>query len=364
MSDASPAFGERLSAPGPAACIADTVYEPALLSEADRVSGDDLPALGARISDYLANCASFARAAFAGAPGEVAQHGDPVEAILGVLLGHEFNHQSRGRVAHLLPGLRRRLLAQVQRAAPIPFFMSYNGGYHATTRPDFSRPLGFEAGIAELLFLYVIARLKHRLAAVYPPGMVFHIVLNNGVAGWVNDIPVARTESYARALERMAAELGAAGPGAAGQVRLLVQSDLGDFAARMREVPIAPAAAIDAATHHNIERFLGRPCTTAEARLRLARYAPAEAAWWQELRGIVDAAEGIRLLQVASADFLSFRPFPGAATRAQTGQVGFRMPGGKPVPMLITTATFAGAAVVPVPVHWPAGLAGPDSALA
>ncbi|MBU8543526.1 MULTISPECIES: hypothetical protein [Roseomonadaceae] len=347
------------SEPGLATGAPDTVHEPVLYGEAGTVPGGEAAEAGARISDYLADCAGLARAAFAEAPVDPAPPLDPVEAILGVLLRHEFNHQSRGRVAHLLPGLRQRLQAQVQRAAPIPFFMSYNGGYHATTRPDFSRPLGFEAGIAELLFLHMIARLKRRLAAVYPPGMVYHIVLNNGVADWVNDIPTARTEAYARALEGMAAALGAAG-----QVRLLVQSHLGDFAARMRQVPIAPAAEIDPATHHNIERFLGRPCTAAEARLRLARYAPAESAWWQELRGIVDAAGGIRLLQVASADFLSFRPFPGAATRAQTGQVGFRLQGGKPVPMLITTATFAGAGVVPVPVRWPLSLAWPDSAAA
>ncbi|NKE46545.1 hypothetical protein HB662_17320 [Roseomonas frigidaquae] len=338
--------------------VPDTVYEP-IPQDGTGPPGDmESAEAGARIAAYLADCTDFARAAFAEAP--VAATGgtsDPVEAILGVLLGHEFNHQSKGRLAHLRPGLRQRLAAHVARAAPIPFFMSYNGGYHATTRPDFSRPLGFEAGIAELLFLHMIARLKRRLGAVYPPGMVYHIVLNNGVAQWVNDIPTARTEAYARALEAMAAALGAAG-----QVRLLVQSHLGDFAARMREVPAPPAAAVDAATHHNIERFLGRPCSAAEAGLRLARYAPAEAAWWQELRGLVDAAGGIRLLQVASQDFLSFRPFPGAATRAQTGQVGFRLQGGRPVPVLITTASFARAAVVPVPVRWPAGLALPEAA--
>ncbi|MBH0239001.1 hypothetical protein [Methylobrevis albus] len=325
------------------------MFEPRLAAASARSSH---PA-GARISRYLADCARFAVAAFARPPGEAG--GDiatTVEAIIAILLGDEFNFQSRGRVAHLVPAVREALAVHVARGAPIQLFMSYNGGYHATTRADFSEPLGFDAGITEFLFLYMIARLKHRLAAVYPPGMTYHVVLNNGVAAYVNDIPVARTEAYARQFEAMAARLGAAR-----DVRVVVQSELGDFSPRMAGVPIPPLGAIDAAAHHNIERFLGRPCSEAEARRRFACYQPAEAVWWEELREIIAAANGIRLLQVASPNFLSFRPFPGSATRSQTGQVGFRLQGDKVVPMLVTTLTAAKADVVPVAVSWPAPLA-------
>ncbi|OYW08355.1 MAG: hypothetical protein B7Z53_04880, partial [Rhodospirillales bacterium 12-71-4] len=119
------------------------IHEPVPQAEALPVPDDPMGVAGARISEYLADCAAFARDAFAAPPGDGVPDADPVEAILRVLLGHAFNHQSRGRVAHLLPGLRRTLAASVERGAPIAFFMSYNGGYHATTRPDFSRPLGF-----------------------------------------------------------------------------------------------------------------------------------------------------------------------------------------------------------------------------
>lgn len=313
---------------------------------------------GARISRYLEDCALFAQAAFTKPPDAAARAPDLVGAIAGILVSDDFNYQSKGRVAHLLPTVRRAIAAHVANHAPIQLFMSYNGGYHATTRADFSQPLGFEAGTAELLFLYMIARLRRRLCAIYPPGMTYHIVLNNGVAQYVNDIPVAQTEAYARQLETMATRLGA-GNG----VRVLAQSRFGDFARRMRGVAITQIPEIDVAAHRNVERFLGRPCAEAEARLRLARYAPAEAAWWQDLREIIAAAGGIRLLQVASPDFLSFRPFPGAATRAQTGQVGFRLQGEKVVPVLITTNTFERADVVPAPVRWPANLTEPERAL-
>lgn len=329
----------------------ERVFEPQL-SAGPAGAASPATAAGARISRYLADCARFAVAAFARPPGAATgSTAETVEAIVAILLGDEFNFQSRGRVAHLLPEVRRALAVHVARGAPIQLFMSYNGGYHATTTADFSQPLGFDAGLAEFLFLYMIARLKHRLAAVYPPGMTYHVVLNNGVAAYVNDIPVARTEAYARQFEAMAARLGAANV-----VRVMVQSSFGDFAPRMAGVPIPPLGPLDPAAHHNIERFLGRRCSEAEARRRFACYAPAEAVWWEQLREIIAAADGIRLLQVASPNFLSFRPFPGSATRSQTGQIGFRLQGDRIVPVLVTTLTAAKADVVPVGVRWPAPL--------
>lgn len=310
---------------------------------------DSLRAAGDVISSYLERCAAQARLDLAADRAQpTSEVHAPVEAIVSTLLHKDFNHQSRGRVAHLLPEVRRRIAAHVSRGSPVQLFMSYNGGYHATTHPDLSLPLGFEASTAELMFLHLVARLRRRICEVHAPGVVFHIVLNNGVAHFVNDIPVEHTEGYARKLEAMIAELGGTA-----DLRVLVQSRLGDFAARMRDVDIPVPDTIDPAVHRNIERFLGRRCSEAEARLRLGRYAPAEAAWWQELRPIIDAADGLRLLQVASADFLSFRPFPGGATRSQTGQLGFRLQQERVVPVLITTRSVETVDVRPAPVRWP-----------
>lgn len=336
------------------------IFEPRYDASCGAAAEADEPRrAGLRITTYLADCADDARRAFADEPAcDRPPPGGATDAIIDVLLHRDFNHQSKGRVAHLLPEVRQRIGAHVARGTPVQLFMSYNGGYHATIRPDLSGPLGFAASTAELLFLCMIARLRRRLRAVHPPGMIYHIVLNNGVAHYVNDIALARTEAYARELQAMVAELGGAA-----DVRVLVQSHLGDFAQRMRAEAPPPAPAIDAAMHRNIERFLGRSCTEAEARMRLGRYAPAEAAWWQELRGIIAAADGIRLLQLANPVFLSFRPFPGGATRAQTGQLGFRIEGEKVVPALITTRSFETQHVVPASVRWPlaAALASVDA---
>lgn len=303
---------------------------------------------GSTIMEYLANCAAFAREVFAQSQ-DTARTGEPssVAAILGVLLRREFNYQSRCRVGHLLPQIANTIGPLVEANKPIQFFLSYNGGYHATTRPDYATPLGFGAAATELLLLYQIALLKRRLAAVYPPGMMFHIVLNNGVANYVNEIPIALTEAYGAQLQDMIVRLG-------GQdtVRVMLQSELGDFRERMRDAPIDVPDSLDPAAHKNIERFLGRPCTIGEACLRLARYAPAETQWWRQLREIIQAAHGIRLLQVASDAFLSFRPFPGGATRSQTGQIGFRIGNGRIVPVLITTTVMQSAEVQAAPVVW------------
>lgn len=326
--------------------VFEPAYEPAgasvLHAEAQRHAG-------ALITEYLRRCADDVRAAFHAAEEPSApQPADVTEAILGILLHQDFNHQSRGRVSHLLPDVRRRIAVHVARGTPIELFMSYNGGYRAATRADLTEPLGFTASTAEFLLFSMIARFRRRLLPVYPPGMIYHIVLNNSVAHYVNDIPIECTEGYAQELRGMIVAIGGAR-----DVRVLVQSSLGDFACRMRSEETPPAPAIDPAMHRNIERFLGRPCSEAEARMRLGRYAPAEGAWWQELREIIATADGVRLLQVASPDFLSFRPFPGGAARAQVGQLGFRVEGEKVVPALITTRTAETHDVLPAPVRWP-----------
>ncbi|WP_368417356.1 hypothetical protein, partial [Falsiroseomonas sp.] len=104
---------------------------------------------GGQISAYLQLRTDEARAAFATAPSS-APAGDAVDAIMRVLLNGEFNHQAKGRVSHLLPEVRRRIGVHAARGTPIQLFMSYNGGYHATTQPDLTEPLDFAASTAEL----------------------------------------------------------------------------------------------------------------------------------------------------------------------------------------------------------------------
>lgn len=302
------------------------------------------------IARYLTVCANEIRESFA-IPTHRPRQPATVSAndILAVLLEHPFNYQSKTQVAALLPGIRAKIAAQMAQNLPLEFYFDYGGGYHASTRPDFSSPPGFEPGATELLLLFQIARFYHRISNIYEPGMKFWIVLDNAVAEYVNDIPVDLTTGYAHHFEALIAAFGAQH-----HVGILLQSRLGDFSARMRGVRVEPLNEIDAKSHHNVERFLGRHCTEGEARWRGGRYAAAGEMWERELRGMIAASNGIRLLQRASAEFLSFRPFPGGATRAQCGRIAFRILGERLTPVLATTTMHQAVQVVPVPVDWPA----------
>lgn len=326
----------------------DEIFEPVLSPEPSLAAGGATTQAAALITRYLQACADYIRQAFA--PGD-GQSGGTASAddIIAVLLEREFNYKSKSWAACLLPGVRETIAAQMARRQPLHIFFDYGGGYHATTRPDFSLPLGFDAGVTELLLIFQIARLEQRIKPLYPPGLLFHIVLDNGVAHYVNDIPLARTEGYAQQFETLLALLGANGC-----VRILLQSRLDDFCARLRGTRVEPVGQIEPAAHHNVERFLGRPCTDEEARLRTARYHAAGTLWEGDLRQHIAKFNGIRFLQRESPEYLPFRPFPGGAIRAQSGQVGFRIAGEKITPTLVTTTTFQTARVSSIPLHWPA----------
>ena len=328
----------------------EEIFEPVLSPEPPRPAFACATSHAATaVARYLRSCADYIREAFTpAAPHAHAGREAGADDIIAVLLEREFNYKSKSWAACLLPGVRGTIAAQMAKHLPLQIFFDYGGGYHATTRPDFSAPLGFDATATELLLLYQIARLERRITSLYPPGLVFHIVLDNGVAHYVNDIPLAQTEGYARQFEALLTQLGAADC-----VRILLQSRLDDFCARLHGTKLRPVEQIEPAAHHNIERFLGRRCTDEEARLRTARYSAAEMVWEGDLRQHIAAVNGIRFLQRESAEYLPFRPFPGGAIRAQSGQIGFKIAGEKITPTLVTTTLFQKTRVSEIPLHWP-----------
>lgn len=268
-------------------------------------------------------------------------HADITDDILRILMRREFHYQSKGRVAHLLPDIRDRIDRAVQHGRPLPLFLLYHGGYRAAAEQD--GPLTFTTDATELLLLFQIARLREAVARVYPPGVAFTIVINNGVAFHTNDIPLALTLGYVDHFRGLIASLGAEAT-----VRLLVQSELG--AGEPVRDPDEDRM-IDPTAHRIVERFLGRTCTIAEARHRAAVYLAAECAWAVDIGRVADAEFGLQLRQVAHPACLSFRPFPGGAIRVQNGTIGFRLRNGVPVPFLWTASTPRSDDRLTVPVR-------------
>lgn len=296
----------------------------------------------AHVSAGLSGRVDDMRRAWAGpsdpTPGDgPADAGACAEVLTRVLLSRTFNHQARGRLAGALPSLRERLLESITGHRPVPLFLLYNGGYRASPFPGVLEPT-FVPDQTELLLLWQVTLLHQAMTAAYAPGMEFVVVLNNGVARQVNDIPIAATEAYAARFRSMIHAIGAAA-----RVGVLVQSELGPTGDApcpgAADLPQVPQTEKD---HRIIERFLGRPCSADEARYRGGLYRWAEDGWARQLAPIVDARRAVVMRQVAHAGLLSFRPFPGGAIRSQNGCVGFLEVEGRWIPRLLTSETFGG----------------------
>ena len=259
------------------------------------------------------------------------------------LIHRVFNYQSRAHLEPLLRQTQVQIAHHIEAGQPLKLFFLYNGGYRASPLSTES-PLVFEPDPTELMLLYQIALLQEKVTALYRPGIQFFIVINNGVAAWVNDIPLQATAHYAKQFRQMIQWIGASD-----SVKLLLQSELSGFNPHPVFNPTQPLNPLSSKDHHVVERFLGRPCNTREAAFRQALYVSAEAQWAQDLSPIVHAHQGVLMKQVAHPRMLSFRPFPGGATRIQNGTLGFKEVSEQLHPKLITTVTTQAATVKVVP---------------
>ena len=299
-----------------------------------------------RVRAWIRERADWIRKAWS-RPGETrdklfpANQADLADDLCELLTRRAFNFQSRTRVDPILPGVRQNLVRQLATGAPLVFFFLYNGGYRASPFPN-DPSLVFEPDQTEMMLLYQVALLNEKVSSLHGMDIEFFVVLNNGVASWVNDIPMDATEHYARQFRRMIESLGAAKT-----VRVLVQSELEGHDPSASFETLSAALPLSEKEHRLIERFLGRSCSREEARRRAALYPLAEARWAEDLSAIVAAKGGLMLRQVAHPDMLSFRPFPGGAIRIQNGSLGFEVRGQDLAPELVTTETVRQQGV-----HW------------
>lgn len=267
-------------------------------------------------------------------------------SIINVILSKDFNYQSKNRIAHLVGSAQEGIIRQIKKGSPLEFYLDYGGGYHAAADPSFNFGLTFHPSIAEILLVYQIVKFERKICGIYAPGVVFYIVLDDITANYVNEIPVILTEGYIKGFRALLSDMGLSD-----RIKILAQSETSVFSQKISRMPRPlPVSSLTQAEHENVQRFLGRVCSTEEAQERAGRYLLAESVWEPELRQITSI--GIRFLQRASEDYFSFRSFPGGATRAQCGQMGFSFRGGKVVPTLVTTTTHETKVIVPFVLDW------------
>ena len=257
------------------------------------------------------------------------------QALVDVLTHRRFNYQSKKKLLHILPEIRQTMESSIVLGQPIQLMYLYNGGYRASSFPH-NLSLNFKPDLTEMMLLYQIALLQRQVRTLYSPGIEFTIVINNGVANRVNDVPFASTENYVQQLRAMIEQVG-------GQhtVHVLVQSELNEGEQTAWAIDTTVLPTLTEKEHANIERFTGRKMLPTEAALRSLWYVQAEALWFEQLKAIAHSKQAILLRQIADANMLSFRPFPGGAIRVQNGTLGFEYVNNTIRLKLITTENYA-----------------------
>lgn len=238
------------------------------------------------------------------------------ELVFAAQTQREFCYLGRARVAPYRDRAQQLIARSVGRGEPVHYCLDIGGGYHASLRPG-TEELSFGPGLGELLLLRQIRRFDTRVRGLYPPGTRFSLVIDNLVAWFVNDIAILSTENFCARLRDLIAHAGMAG-----LVELWVESEhlaAADFEELRPACRVAPDAdALTGKDHDTIERFLGRHCDRAEAAQRAARYREITAVSGELINRRLD---GLRMTQRATAETICFRPFPGADSRIQSGEV-------------------------------------------
>lgn len=257
------------------------------------------------------------------------------EELTTIFLHKSFNHQSRGRLSAILPRFRQGLRSNIDAMRPLTLYFLYNGGYRASPFPQDPTPI-FHPDQTELMLLRQISLLQARVTQKYAPGIDFNIVLNNGVAAYVNDISLEKTSRYAKELREIIASLGASR-----FIRVLLQSEVAGFSSSQPKPGYKALPEISQKEHSIVERFLGRPCSEQEARYRAWLYKIAETEWAKDLAPLVTQDHALLMRQVENSEMLSFRAFPGGAIRAQNGSLAFYETDKAWVPKLISAETHS-----------------------
>jgi hypothetical protein len=248
-------------------------------------------------------------------PGVVGAEQVP-DRIFDVLTNREFCYLSKTRVAPYRAGVLAAVAEAQRRATPIHFFYDLGGGYHASTQPGHD-DLSFDVGLAELLVLSQISTFAARAARFHPPGVKFSLVIDNMCALLINDIPLSSTLGYCGRFRSLIRELRFDDV-----VDVLVESEhisVDEFERVQARAAARPGPIeVTRKQHDNVERFLGRICDPAEAAERTRKY-----------QAVIDASEqlleplitGVHMTQRATETTVCFRPFPGADSRIQCGEV-------------------------------------------
>jgi len=255
------------------------------------------------------------------------------ELVFRTISGRRYCYLSRTRSAIYRDAALQAFAKHIALQQPIPFYYDIGGGYHAGISPiDLS--LKFEPGLGEMFIVRQISLLARDLATLYPHGIRFTLVIDNLCALLVNDIPLEKTEAFVHKLRAMIQCLDSTV-----DIDVLVESEHFSPSDYDREFDTGQVSeSLDTRAVTNVARFLGRHCSAQEASMRIACYQHVSEQTDRNINSLID---GIRMTQRATPQTFPFRPFPGSASRIQTGELAlFVDEQGNCKPTLVTTKNF------------------------
>lgn len=256
------------------------------------------------------------------------------EQIFDIITSRDFNYQSKQKILFQKARITNIAEKYIYEKNPIKLYLALGGGYKAAIDTDNIENLNFHLGLGELLAVYQICRLEKKILSIYPHGIEFNIVLDNGVANYVNDIPTYQTEAYANLFRKVISKLKKEKT-----IKLVVQTEHYDWENESKKIKIENANEVTAEEYENIIRFLGKKCSQEEALERKAKYLAAMSFSGSLFRNLTD--NGIWFLQFSSDNNLTFRPFPGGASRIQVGDIALKNENQEAKPFLISTRNIS-----------------------
>lgn len=260
-------------------------------------------------------------------------HDVSAEEIYNILVSKEFNYQSKKNIAHLRNESIRIIAGYIEQNKPIKLYYSVGGGYKATINPKYLSSINYTLGLGELLIIYQVCRLEQRVKNIYSQGIEFNIIIDNGVANYVNDISIEMTEKYVSLYQKLIDYLGKSNV-----IKLIVQTRDLNWLKELRSIQIDKIDRISEDEYNNIKRFCGRECDREEALELQARYNAAMKFSVQLIRNHI--GNSIWMLQHSNGNCLTFRPFPGGASRIQVGDVALKKEDTRVKPGLISTKNY------------------------
>lgn len=316
----------------------DKLLEGSMIIETDREIEDRIGNGGIlleTLKEYLAQLMNSFSRANTSVP-HVSNPEKIAEEVFDILTRREFCYLSRLQVVPYKEEILEQVRRSVREGEPIHFYFDIGGGYHASIKPGESG-LCFGVGLAELFILRQISMFCRKVGEQYLGGAVFQLVIDNLCARLINDIPIDKTIGYCESLRNLIREMGMEE-----EVGVIVESE--HFSSDEYSLPEgSPHEGCDLAQltlkeRENVSRFLGRPCDASEAAERLRRYKEVMKTSDRLLSRLI---RGIHMTQRAGERTICFRPFPGADSRVQCGEVAIgRNNKDKLRPFLLTSSNI------------------------